>query len=225
MAGPIVQSCTDAAWLCWVEAHPGLAGWFQTVGTFVALALTLVALRASIVSAQHDRRLAHAREQRDELRSLRAEFESKAAFHTLLDFSCQSVLIHARSLVESLADPETREKYALVNRKHGNVTQTVREACKSLQGIGLGRLGDFAMLDRAAGIAGLGEVLCDSAVTVMTVEYPDETRAEMQTHIEALLARMEESYSDLMRRLSSERERLAAQISVHPAAVREFEQA
>ncbi len=38
-----MKVCTDAAWLCWIEAHPGTAGWIQAVFSIIAIVVALLA--------------------------------------------------------------------------------------------------------------------------------------------------------------------------------------
>ncbi len=41
MPAKTAAACTDPAVICWIEAHPGLAGWFQAIGAILALVIAL----------------------------------------------------------------------------------------------------------------------------------------------------------------------------------------
>ncbi len=49
---PVLSPCTDFAALCWIEAHPGLAGYVQAVG---AVAAILVSVQLARSSAKRER--------------------------------------------------------------------------------------------------------------------------------------------------------------------------
>lgn len=38
-----MKLCTDVAWLCWIEAHPGTAGWIQAVFSIIAIVVAFLA--------------------------------------------------------------------------------------------------------------------------------------------------------------------------------------
>jgi len=35
-------SCVDPAWLCWIETHPGLAGWVQALGVLATIIIAIL---------------------------------------------------------------------------------------------------------------------------------------------------------------------------------------
>lgn len=39
--GTRAATCTDPQWLCWIEAHPALAGWLQVVGVLATILIAL----------------------------------------------------------------------------------------------------------------------------------------------------------------------------------------
>ena len=56
------ESCHEAAWLCWVEAHPALAGWFQAIGSIAAIVVALMVpyVQHQVQQRRERRRVAHA---------------------------------------------------------------------------------------------------------------------------------------------------------------------
>lgn len=68
-------------WLSWVEAHPGLAGWVQAIGSIAALLIAF-----SVVFVQHalSERSARRREQKDDLDLMAALSKTAHALHASL---------------------------------------------------------------------------------------------------------------------------------------------
>lgn len=54
-----MSACSDPDWLCWVEAHPALAGWFQAIFSVLAIlaAIAVPLLLAWLDASRHKRRL------------------------------------------------------------------------------------------------------------------------------------------------------------------------
>lgn len=54
------QACSDLGWICWLDAHPGLAAWAQMIGVVVTLIGALIAAQLPLWHArkqqQRDRR-------------------------------------------------------------------------------------------------------------------------------------------------------------------------
>lgn len=56
------EPCLDPSWLCWIETHPALAGWFQAVGSIAAIVVALLVpyVQHEVQRRRELRRTAHA---------------------------------------------------------------------------------------------------------------------------------------------------------------------
>jgi hypothetical protein len=93
----LIMQCADPLWICWIEAHPGLASWVQAVGTIAAL---VIALMVPIISQSFADRAARRRHHHRMTEAVVAAAGSAAAF------------------AEAVAQTENTEKFWLIFPKH-----------------------------------------------------------------------------------------------------------
>ena len=85
-----MKVCTDAVWLCWIEAHPGLASWIQAVFSIIAIVAAFLAPWVMEVAKERIR----------QRRLRRVAVEAMALASAA-----------AKTFADAMADPELRKSF------------------------------------------------------------------------------------------------------------------